>query len=175
MLGTNPIAMSVPDGAGGLALHFDFSTSAVALGKIAMAKYEGRAIPEGWALDAEGQPTTDPDKALKGSLCSAGGYKGWGFGLMAEVMAAAMTGSVNSLDVAGLKLPDGPPHRLGQMYLLMDSTSFTDRFGDRLARLADAVAEDDGARLPGRGRKPATQVTVPDPLWARCRELAKTG
>ncbi|MEZ5912141.1 MAG: Ldh family oxidoreductase [Paracoccaceae bacterium] len=175
MLGTNPIAMSVPDGAGGLALHFDFSTSAVALGKIAMAKYEGRAIPEGWALDAEGQPTTDPDKALKGSLCSAGGYKGWGFGLMAEVMAAAMTGSVNSLDVAGLKLPDGPPHRLGQMYLLMDSTSFTDRFGDRLARLADAVAEDDGARLPGRGRKPATQVTVPDALWARCHELAKTG
>ncbi len=173
VIGTNPIAMSVPDGAGGLALHFDFSTSAVALGKIAMAKYEGRPIPEGWALDAEGRPTTDPEAALKGSICSAGGYRGWGLGLMAELMAAAMTGSVNSLDVAGLKLPEGPPHRLGQMYLLMDTTSFTDQFGTRFARLAEAVAEDEGARLPGAHRQPAAAVEVADALWAKVLDLAR--
>ncbi len=172
VIGTNPISMSVPDGSGGLALHFDFSTSAVALGKINMAKYAGEPIPEGWAVDENGAPTTDPEAALCGSLCSAGGYKGWGFGVMAELMAAAMTGSVNSLDVGGLKLPDGPPHRLGQMYLIMDSGTFTDQFGARLTRLAEAVAEDEGARLPGQSRMAATHVDVPDALWDRCKELA---
>lgn len=172
VIGTNPISMSVPDGSGGLALHFDFSTSAVALGKINMAKYAGEPIPEGWAVDENGAPTTDPEAALRGSLCSAGGYKGWGFGVMAELMAAAMTGSVNSLDVGGLKLPDGPPHRLGQMYLIMDSGTFTDQFGARLTRLAEAVAEDEGARLPGQSRMAATHVDVPDALWDRCKELA---
>ena len=172
VIGTNPISMSVPDGNGGLALHFDFSTSAVALGKITMAKYAGETIPEGWAVDENGAPTTDPEAALRGSLCSAGGYKGWGFGLMAELMAAAMTGSVNSLDVGGLKLPDGPPHRLGQMYLVMDTGTFTDQFGARFARLAQAVAEDEGARLPGQGRVAADAVDVPDALWAASRTLA---
>ncbi len=172
VIGTNPIAMSVPDGAGGLALHFDFSTSAVALGKIAMAKYAGESIPLGWALDEQGQPTTDPEAALRGSLCSAGGHKGWGFGLMAELMAAAMTGSVNSLDVGGLKLPDGPPHRLGQMYLVMDTTSFTDQFGARLARLAEAISADEGARLPGKNRPTRSAVDVPDALWTKILALA---
>ena len=173
VIGTNPIAMSVPDGAGGLAMHFDFSTSAVALGKIAMAKYEGRPIPEGWALDSSGHPTTDPEAALKGSIVSAGGYRGWGLGLMAELMAAAMTGSVNSLDVGGLKLPDGPPHRLGQMYILMDTGSFTDQFGARFARLAAAVAEDEGARLPGQTRKAAESVDIPDALWDKIAGLGR--
>jgi (2R)-3-sulfolactate dehydrogenase (NADP+) len=59
-------------------MHFDFSTSAVALGKIAMAKAAGQPIPLGWAVDAQGNPTTDPEAALAGSLVSAGGYKGWG-------------------------------------------------------------------------------------------------
>jgi (2R)-3-sulfolactate dehydrogenase (NADP+) len=173
VIGTNPMAMSVPDGQGGLAVHFDFSTSAVALGKITMAKYANEPIPLGWAVDENGAPTTDPDAALRGSLCSAGGYKGWGLGIMVELLAAAMTGSVNSLDVSGLKLPDGPPHRLGQMYLLIDTTSFGDQFTTRLARLADAVAADEGARLPGQNRQPAETVDVPDALWQKLVALGQ--
>lgn len=173
VIGTNPMAMSVPDGQGGLAVHFDFSTSAVALGKITMAKYANEPIPLGWAVDENGAPTTDPDAALRGSLCSAGGYKGWGLGIMVELLAAAMTGSVNSLDVGGLKLPDGPPHRLGQMYLLIDTTSFGDQFTTRLARLADAVAADEGARLPGQNRQPAETVDVPDALWQKLVALGR--
>jgi (2R)-3-sulfolactate dehydrogenase (NADP+) len=92
VIGTNPIIFSVPDGKGGLAMQFDQSTTTVALGKITMEKAAGQKIPQGWALDAEGQPTTDPDAALQGSLVSAGGHKGWVFGLMAEILAAAMTG-----------------------------------------------------------------------------------
>ena len=171
VIGTNPMAMSVPDGQGGLAVHFDFSTSAVALGKITMAKYAGQPIPLGWAVDENGTPTTDPDAALRGSLCSAGGYKGWGLGVMVELMASAMTGSVNSLDVGGLKLPDGPPHRLGQMYVLIDTTTFGDQFTTRLARLADAVAAEEGTRLPGQNRTPADLVVVPDALWQKLLAL----
>ncbi|WP_420860876.1 Ldh family oxidoreductase [Algirhabdus cladophorae] len=172
VLGTNPIAMSVPDGQGGLAMHFDFSTSAVALGKITMAKAAGEAIPLGWAVDAQGQPTTDPVAALGGSLVSAGGYKGWGFGLMAELLAAGMTGSVNSLDVSGLKLADGAPHGLGQFYLLLDTAVHGDAFPARLARVAEAVASQDGARLPGAMRQAAAKVDVPDALWTQSQALA---
>lgn len=175
VIGTNPIAMSVPDGKGGLSVHADFSTSAVALGKITMAKYAGEQIPLGWAVDENGAPTTDPEAALRGSLCSAAVYKGWGLGILVELLAAGMTGSVNSLDVAGLKLPDGPPHRLGQMYILIDTQSFTDQFPARLARLAEAVAQDENARMPGQKRRPAEKVEVADELWDKIVTLGRRG
>ena len=171
VIGTNPIAMTVP-GDGAPRMHFDFSTSAVALGKITMAKAAGQAIPLGWAVDADGQPTTDPDAALKGALVSAGGYKGWGFGLMVELLAAGMTGSVNSLDVKGLKLPEGAPHGLGQFYILMDPTTYGDDFSARFARVAQAVAAQDGARIPGADRRVRDVVDVPDALWALVDTLA---
>ncbi len=171
VIGTNPIAMTVP-GDGKPALHFDFSTSAVALGKITMAKAAGEAIPLGWAVDVDGQPTTDPEAALKGALVSAGGYKGWGFGLMAELLAAGMTGSVNSLDVSGLKLPDGPPHGLGQFYILVDPGTYHADFADRFARIADAVAAQEGARIPGADRREMTEIDVPDTLWDQVLTLS---
>ena len=170
VIGTNPIAMTVP-GADGPAMHFDFSTSAVALGKITMAKAAGEAIPLGWAVDAQGNPTTDPEAALQGALVSAGGYKGWGFGLMAELLAAGMTGSVNSLDVSGLKVATGKPHDLGQFYILMDPSTYHDGFADRFARVAEAVAAQEGARIPGADRQAVTEVDVPDALWALTQKL----
>jgi len=171
VIGTNPIAMTVP-GEDAPRMHFDFSTSAVALGKITMAKAAGKAIPLGWAVDADGQPTTDPAAALKGALVSAGGYKGWGFGLMVELLAAGMTGSVNSLDVKGLKLPDGAPHGLGQFYILMDPATYGDNFADRFARVADAVASQDGGRIPGASRTAMEVIDVPDALWIQVQGLA---
>ncbi|WP_049641987.1 Ldh family oxidoreductase [Candidatus Rhodobacter oscarellae] len=168
ILGTNPIAFTVP-GDGAPAMHADFSTAAVALGKITMAKAAGEPIPLGWAVDADGQPTTDPEAALGGSLRSAADYKGWALGLLVELLAAGMTGSVSSLDVKGLKLPDGPPHDLGQFYLLIDpqGTALADRF----ARVAQAVAEEPGVRVPGAARRVLSSVPVEDRLWARVREL----
>ena len=176
VIGTNPIAFSVPDGQGGIAMQFDQSTTTVALGKITMAKAAGEAIPEGWAVDAEGRPTTDPEAALAGSLVSMGGYKGWGFGLMAELLAAGMTGGVVSRDVKPLKAPDGPPHDLGQYYLLMDP-DVSGAFFDRLAQVEAGVAldSDSGARMPGRGKRPADPVTLDDGIWAEVRALAGQG
>ncbi|MDA8760533.1 Ldh family oxidoreductase [Amylibacter sp.] len=149
ILGTNPIAMAIPSKNGDIAFQFDQSTSAIALGKITMAASAGEAIPLGWAVDSYGNDTTDPNKALKGSLKSSGDYKGWGFGLMTEVLAAAFTGSVNSLDVKGLKLPEGKPHNLGQCYLILDPNTHGNSFFDRIDRIINAVAEQEGTRLPG--------------------------
>ncbi len=175
VIGTNPIAFSVPDGEGGIAMQFDQSTTTVALGKITMAKAANEAIPEGWAVDAQGAPTTDAAAALGGSLVSLGagpaGYKGWGFGLMAEILAAGLTGSLASQDVAPLKAPEGAPHDLGQFYLLIDP-GMSDHFAARLARVAEGVAENEGARMPGQGRVLADAVEVPDALWAQVQGLA---
>jgi (2R)-3-sulfolactate dehydrogenase (NADP+) len=171
VLGTNPIAFSVPDGKGGVAMQFDQSTTTVALGKITMANAAGEKIPKGWAVDKDGNPTTDPAEALKGSLVSMGGYKGWGFGLMAEILAAGMTGGSLSRDVVGLKTPDGKPHDLGQYYLLIDPDN-AEGFFDRLHLISDRIAQDNGARMPGQGKTLADPVEVPDALWAQTQELA---
>jgi (2R)-3-sulfolactate dehydrogenase (NADP+) len=170
-IGTNPIAFSVPDGQGGIAMQFDQSTTTVALGKITMAKAAGERIPEGWALDADGNPTTDPDAAIKGSLVSMGGYKGWGFGLMAEVLAAAMTGSVLSRDVKPLKAPEGAPHDLGQYYLIIDPSAQSD-FGERIQTLAAHIAQDEGARMPGQNKVGMDPVEVGDDTWKLIESLA---
>ena len=171
VIGTNPIAFSVPDGEGGLAMQFDQSTTTVALGKITMAKAAGERIPEGWAVDADGQPTTDPEAALAGSLVSMGGYKGWGFGLMAELLAAGMTGGVISQDVKPLKAPEGPPHDLGQFYLLID-TAVSEEFYDRLGQVAAGVAQDEGARMPGQGKREQDPVDLDQAVWDQTLALA---
>lgn len=172
LIGTNPIAFSVPDGAGGIAMQFDQSTTTVALGKITMAKAAGQKIPEGWAVDADGNPTTDPEAALGGSLVSMGGYKGWGFGLMAEILAAGMTGGILSKDVKPLKAPEGAPHDLGQYYIIIDPSS-SPEFGARLEALAAAAATDEGARMPGQNKQQSDPVEVDDAVWAMIEGFAK--
>lgn len=171
VIGTNPIAFSVPDSEGGIAMQFDQSTTTVALGKITMAKAAGESIPEGWAVDADGEPTTDPAAAITGSLVSMGGYKGWGFGLMAELLAAGMTGGVVSRDVKPLKAPEEPPHDLGQYYMLMDPGA-SPAFFDRLAQVAEGVALDEGARMPGQGKSRMDPVPLEDAVWAQTLSLA---
>lgn len=174
VLGTNPIAMAVPDGAGGIAFQFDFSTSAVALGKITMAAAAGEEIPLGWAVDADGNPTTDPDAALKGSLVSAGGYKGYGIGLMVEVLAAALTGSRASVDVPPLKTPYGVPHDLGQFYLIIDPGAYAaEGFHRAVADLGAVIASQPGARLPGTDRPNPSRVEVDEALWSSVIDLAR--
>ena len=173
VLGTNPIAMAVPDGSGGVAFQFDFSTSAVALGKITMAAAAGDKIPLGWAVDADGHPTTDPQAALDGSLVSAGGYKGYGIGLMVEVLAAALTGCRLSVDVPPLKAPDGPPHDLGQFYVVVDPTSYSGAgFHERILALGESIVGQPGARLPGADRVPMDPVEVEDDVWKLVLGLA---
>lgn len=174
VLGTNPVALSVPDEGGGLAVHFDSSTSATALGTIKEAKAAGAAIPPTWAVDSKGAATTDAAAALAGSILPLGGAKGFGFGVMVEIMAAALTGSVNSVDVAGLKSGDGPPHDLGQFYILIDPATHSADWARGVSRLAEVVAVQPGSRLPGAERKPMAQVPVPDALWSQITALGQS-
>ena len=153
-------------------MQFDQSTTTVALGKITMAKAAGERIPEGWAIDADGAPTTDPEAALAGSLVSMGGYKGWGFGLMAELLAAGMTGGTVSRNVTPLKAPTGAPHDLGQYYLFIDP-DVSGAFFDRMALVAEGVALDPDARMPGQNTRQAEYVDVPDSLWEMVCNLAQ--
>ena len=172
IIGTNPIAFSVPDGNGSIAMQFDQSTTTVALGKITMAKAAGKSIPEGWALDKDGKATTDPEQALKGTLVSAGGYKGWGFGLMAEILVAGMTGGKISKNVAPLKAKDGEPHNLGQFYIIIDPASGAS-FYNRLEELTTIISSEEGTRMPGQYTVPQTEVDVPDDLWNLAIDLSK--
>lgn len=173
VLGTNPIAMAVPARDGGVHFQFDQSTSAIALGKITMAAAAGDSIPGGWAINSEGQPTTDPNAALKGSLVSTGGYKGYGFGLMAEILASAVTGSVNSVNSAALKAPEGAPHNLGQFYFLLDPQVYSgDAFWERLDTLSGAVQSQSNARLPGSKRQDVSEVTLEESVWQLTLDLA---
>lgn len=172
ILGTNPIAFTIP-GPDRPAMHADFSTAAVALGKITMAKAAGERIPLGWAVDKDGTPTTDPDEALAGSLVSAAGYKGWALGLLVEVLAAGMTGSVNSFGVRGLKADSGPPHDLGQFYILIDPTTRSGALADRVTQVAERISGDPGVRIPGAHSKDRDPVEVAPELWATVRQLTE--
>ncbi len=172
ILGTNPIAFTLP-GADGPAMHADFSTAAVALGKITMAKAAGETIPLGWAVDSEGTPTTDPEAALSGALVSAASYKGWALGLLVEFMAAGLTGSRNSRDVKGLKLPGGPPHDLGQTYILVDPITHGGNLSASVARVAEAIADDPQVRIPGVQRALRDPVEVAPKLWEQQSALAE--
>jgi len=174
VLGTNPVAMSIPAEEGGVAFQFDQSTSAVAIGKVRIAAANGESIPPGWAVDQNGAPTTDPVCALNGgALLSSGGYKGYGFGLMAEMLAAAVTGSVLSVEAEPLKTPRGGPHNLGQFYFLLDPTvSSGDGFWQRLDLLSKAIGEQPEARLPGTGKDLPDHVYLEQTLWDLVLELS---
>jgi (2R)-3-sulfolactate dehydrogenase (NADP+) len=91
---------------------------------------------------------------------------------MAEILASAMTGSVLSRDVKPLKTPHGPPHDLGQFYILIDP-GVSDAFAARLRALTENIAQDPGARMPGQSRKLAETVEVVPDVWARLEELAR--
>ena len=91
--GTNPVSFAIPAGDHD-PLVIDFSTSSVSRGKIIQALKEGKRIPEGWALNRNGYPTTDPKEALEGVLLPMGGYKGYGLGLVVDVFTAALAGSL---------------------------------------------------------------------------------
>lgn len=174
VLGTNPIAMSVPDQKTGMAMHFDQSTSAIALGKITMAAAVGDSIPIGWGIDADGQPTTDPNAVLQGgSMVSSGGYKGYGFGLMAEILAAAFTNGNTSGQLEPLKKPDGKPHNLGQTYIIIDPTNVAGAgFWQRLNAIKEAINAQPNARLPGANRIPKPIVELDSKVWQQALQLA---
>ena len=149
VVGTNPFSIAVSDGKGKSLMVIDQSASAIAKSEIMLRAREGQAIEAGWALDKDGQPTTDANEALKGSMAPSGGYKGFGAGLLVEILAACLSGSVLSKDASPFSGTAGGPPKTGQCFIAFDPGAFSDGFYENIGELAKAISEQEGARIPG--------------------------
>jgi len=154
VIGTNPFALGVPDGNGSALIVIDQSASAIAKSEIMLRARTGEPIESHWALDEQGHPTTDASVALAGSMVPSGGYKGFGVGLMVEIMAACLSGAVLSKDASPFSGTEGGPPKTGQCFLAFDPAAYSGSlFREKIVELADAISVQDGARLPGSRRK----------------------
>jgi (2R)-3-sulfolactate dehydrogenase (NADP+) len=151
LFGTNPIAFAcpLPDGA---PVVVDLSLSKVARGNILAAKQRGEAIPEGWALDEAGAPTTDADAALKGTMVPLGDAKGTALALMVELLAAGLTGANYAAEASSFLDDKGAPPGTGQLLIALDPSAFGEGAIGRFGALARMIEDQPVARLPGRRR-----------------------
>jgi len=176
--GTNPLAMACPR-KDAPPLVIDLSMGLLARGKILQAAKKGELIPEGAAVDAQGNPTRDPVKAFEGALLPFGGPKGYALALMVEIMSAGLTGASLSIESSSLFTPDGPPPRLGQSFVIMDPAATAGaNFVDRVEHLLAFITGQPGARLPGDRRiglsqsaRQSNSIDLPDDLLAQLRGM----
>jgi (2R)-3-sulfolactate dehydrogenase (NADP+) len=125
----------------------------VAKSAVMKAAAEGRDIPLGWALDSEGRPTTDSQKALAGSMAPAGGYKGFGQGLIVEVMCGALSGALLGTQMASFVANDGRHVDCGQFFIALDPKRFSGGTFDRQVKaLTRSILAEEGTRLPNSRR-----------------------
>jgi (2R)-3-sulfolactate dehydrogenase (NADP+) len=153
LFGTNPIAFAAPCKERP-PIVVDLALSMVARGRIMAAAQKGQAIPAGWAADEDGQPTTDAQAALKGTLLPSAGAKGAALALMVEVLAAALTGANFAFEATSFFEAEGAPPSVGQLLLAIDPGAFFggSSFAERAGLLAAAIEADSGARVPGARR-----------------------
>jgi delta1-piperideine-2-carboxylate reductase len=183
LFGTNPIAFGWPRAGGRPPLVFDQASSASARGEIQVRLRDGLPIPEGWAVDAEGRPTTDPAAALAGAQLPFGGAKGSALALMVELLAGPLLGEPLSVEAAAHdRAGTGAP--VGGVVVLAIDPARAVPGGDAAAvaahgeRLFAALAADGDARLPGerrlaaRARSAREGIAVPSALHATLVRLA---
>lgn len=179
VVSTSPLAAGFP--ARPRPIVVDLASSTVARGRIAQRAATGEPLPAGWALDAEGVPTTDPTAALAGMLAPLGGAKGFALALLVESMTAGLVGPALSTDVADMFDPaeDQLPQRIAHLVVALDPARTDGGSGaaDRLTRLSTQVTRA-GGRVPGAARampdelSPDTPVPVPEKLRAELDEWA---
>ena len=159
VIGTNPVSMAAPDGRGGVGFVIDQSSSVVAKSEVMRHAARGEDIPPGWALDANGEPTTDPGQAV--TMAPSGGYKGFGQGLMVETMSSLMSGAQLGSAMSPFATDAGGPCNSGQFFLAIDPEGFSaGLFADRFADLAGSITAQEGTRLPGLSRLAARQQSL---------------
>ncbi|MBK7659948.1 MAG: Ldh family oxidoreductase [Betaproteobacteria bacterium] len=182
IFGTNPIAAAFPRRRGE-PIVIDLSLSEVARGKIMVAARDGKPIPLGWALDKDGNPTTEAKAALEGMMVPAGGSKGAMLALVVELLACALSGSAYGFESDSFFTEAGKPTRIGQAFLAIDPGALAgdDVFLDRVETLVAAMLADEGVRIPGdrrranRGKIAKDGIAVPPELAAKIRALAGEG
>lgn len=170
--GTNPIAMSFP-GRDGRHVCIDLSTSVTARGRILKAARNGEPIPEGWAVDSQGRPTTDAAQALAGAMLPMAGAKGYALALGVEILAGVLTGAAVGRHLGWMYDDNPDPVDTGHAFLAVDVAPLMDLglFQDRLEALLDEVRAVPLAqgfasiRIPGeRARRLARENALGLPL-----------
>ena len=157
VFGTNPVAAVFPR-RGESPLMIDLSLSEVARGKLMVAAKEGRAIPPGWALDAQGQPTTDAQAGLAGSMLpigAASSTKGAMLALVVELLVTAVIGANFGFEASSFFVDEGNRPGIGQAFIIVDPGALARResFLDRIEVLVAEMLRDEGVRLPGDRRE----------------------
>ena len=202
IFGTNPVAAVFPrrqvpgavsDALAGSCdpLMIDLSLSEVARGKLMVAAKEGRAIPQGWALDSHGNPTTDPKEGMTGMMLPFGSGAGGGAGsnaspkgamlaLVVELLVTAVIGANFGYEASSFFVDEGNQPGIGQAFIVIDPGALagSGHFLDRVEVLVAEMQKDEGVRLPGarrealRRRAMAEGVDVPDATLAAWRAAA---
>jgi ureidoglycolate dehydrogenase (NAD+) len=181
-LGTNPIALAAPAGAG--IFDLDLATSQVAINRIYNARDEGRPVPLGWGVDERGEPTTDA--AAVRSAVPLGGYKGYVLAVMVEILCGVLAGAGVRHGVGGLYDGGQEPQDVGHFHLALDPerTVGRDRFADVLGGMLDDLRASpvapgtDEVLAPGdpetraRAARERSGVPIEPALWARLHELS---
>jgi len=181
LFGTNPVAAAFPR-AKDDPIVIDLALTTVVRGRIMMAMRKGERIPEGWALDRNGKPTTDPKEAIEqGSLFPIGGAKGAMLALMFELICASLTGAAIGPEADSFFSEEGNRPRIGQSFIVIDPGGLagTDKYRERVETIVSTMLADPEVRLPGARRFAAERVAaqgieVPDELLAQVEKLCTT-
>ena len=182
LVGTNPISIGVPSESAPFV--FDMATSTSAIGKIYASKHRGEPIPLGWAIDAEGKPTTNADDALKGSLTPAAGAKGYGLGISIGILAGLLPGSEIGRLVLGT-LDTEFRCTKGDFFLLLNPAAFAGgpTLASRVANYLDELRHSPPQRsfqsviVPGdrarqdREERLRSGIPLPKEVWAAAERL----
>ena len=178
LFGTNPIAFSAPR-ADDAPMVIDMSLSKVSRGKVMLANQQNEKIPEGWAIDNEGKPTTDPKKALAGAMLPIGDAKGSALALMVEILAAGLTGSNFGFEASSFLDAEGDSPGVGQLIIAIDPSFFSgDGFAERIETIISSILEQPSTRLPGnkrlekrKVREKSEKITISKELYISIKSL----
>lgn len=181
LFGTNPMAAAFPR-PGKAPIIVDLALTTVVRGRIMMAMKRGERIPEGWALDRNGKPTTDPKEAIEhGSLFPIGGAKGAMLALVFELICAALTGAAIGPEADSFFSEEGNRPRIGQAFMAIDPGALAGMktYWERTEAVVCAMLSDPEVRLPGARRFAAEEsarkgIEVPDDLLAQIEKLCST-
>ena len=186
LLSTNPIAVALPAGAEP-AIVLDMATTVAAYGKVKTKAQRGETMPEGWMMDRQGRPLTDPNRANEGFLLPIGGYKGYGLALVFGLLAGTLNGAAMGRDVVDFNADDTTPTNTGHAIVAIDVEAFQPlaQFKQHVdALIRDLRASErlpgvDRVRLPGEGSHAARAdrvkngIPLPAALAAALAQLAR--
>jgi (2R)-3-sulfolactate dehydrogenase (NADP+) len=182
LFGTDPVAFAFPR-KGAQPIVVDLALTTVTRGKIMVAMQKGEKIPEGWALDRHGKPTTDPKEAIEqGSLFPIGGTKGAMLALAFELVCAALTGAAIGPEADSFFSEQGNKPRIGQAFLAIDPGALAgmEKYFERVETVVRCMLADKGVRLPGSKRFASEKklqqegIEVADDLLAKIEKLCTT-